>query len=85
MSEFGAAMTRLHDAQKSSSGAAAYSRFVNRPLGRPLAAGAYVLGLTPDAVTLVSAATTLAGIATIALAEPTLASSLAAVVLHLRG
>ncbi|MGX1576488.1 CDP-alcohol phosphatidyltransferase family protein [Cellulosimicrobium funkei] len=81
MSEFGAAMTRLHDAQKSSSGAAAYSRFVNRPLGRPLAAGAYVLGLTPDAVTLVSAATTLAGIATIALAEPTLGSSLAAVVL----
>ncbi len=85
MSEFGAAMTRLHDAQKSSSGAAAYSRFVNRPLGRPLAAGAYVLGLTPDAVTLVSAATTLAGIATIALAEPTLGSSLAAVVLLVLG
>lgn len=69
------AMSRLSAAQKSSSGAAAYSRFVNRPLGRPLAALAYAGGLTPTQVTLCSAAATFSAIALIALIDPTWWSS----------
>ncbi|WP_040168201.1 CDP-alcohol phosphatidyltransferase family protein [Microbacterium gorillae] len=76
MSEFGAAMTRLREAQKSSRGAPAYSRFVNRPLGRPMAAAAYVAGLTPTQVTLLSGVATLGGILAIALLPPTWWSSL---------
>lgn len=61
-------VTHLAGAQKSAKGAPAYSRFVNRPLGRRLAAGAHVLGLTPNQVTSASAAATGLGIAVIALA-----------------
>lgn len=56
--EFGDAVSRLSAAQKSGLGAPLYSTLVNRPLGRLLAAGAYVLGLTPDAVTGLSALAT---------------------------
>lgn len=76
MSEFTDAITRLRDAQKSSRGAPAYSRFVNRPLGRPLAAGAFVAGMTPTQVTLLSGAATLLGIISIAAFNPTWWSSL---------
>ena len=69
------AMSRLTAAQKSSNGAAAYSRFVNRPLGRPLAAFAYAGGLTPTQVTLCSATATFSAIAVIALVDPTWWSS----------
>lgn len=75
MSEIRAAMSRLKEAQKSSKGAAAYSRYINRPLGRPLAATAYVLGMTPTQVTIVSALCTLSGVALIALVAPTIWSS----------
>lgn len=68
-------MTQLRSAQKSSRGAAAYSRFVNRPLGRPLAATAAVLGMTPSQVTAVSAVATFAGIAAIALLPSSLLAS----------
>lgn len=61
---------RLSGAQKSAKGAPAYSRFVNRPLGRHFAAAAFRLGLTPNAVTVVSAMFSFAGIATIALVSP---------------
>jgi phosphatidylglycerophosphate synthase len=46
---------RLSSAQKGAKGAPAYSRFVNRRLGRYLAAGAYLLGMSPNQVTAVSA------------------------------
>lgn len=55
-------LRRLAAAQKGASGAPAYSRFVNRPAGRLLAAVAFRLGLTPNAVTAVSAMCTFAGI-----------------------
>ena len=42
---------RLAAAQKGAAGAPAYSRFVNRPLGRLFAALAFHAGLTPNAVT----------------------------------
>lgn len=76
MSEITGAMLRLRQAQKSSKGAAAYSRYVNRPLGRPLAATAFALRMTPSQVTVVSALCTLSGVALIALLEPTVWSSL---------
>lgn len=65
------ALGRLGAAQKTSVGAPAYSRFVNRPLGRRFAAAAYVLGLTPNMVTIASAGCSLAGIVVLALLPPT--------------
>jgi len=76
VSAFQENLSQLRHAQKSSSGAPAYSRFVNRPLGRLLAAGARVLGLTPTQVTLLSGATTLAGIVVLAVLPPHLATAL---------
>lgn len=63
---FGEALGRLRDAQKSSRGAPPYSLFVNRPLGRVLAAASYRAGLTPDQVTYLSAACTAAGLLVVA-------------------
>jgi hypothetical protein len=63
---------RLAGAQKPpAKGSPAYSRFVNRKIGRVLAAASYQAGLTPNAVTGISALFSAAAIATIALAEPT--------------
>ncbi|GAB79030.1 CDP-alcohol phosphatidyltransferase [Austwickia chelonae] len=56
--------------QKSNKGAPAYSRFVNRPLGRVFAAVAYRLGMTPNQVTLVSGSTSLLGIICLATLQP---------------
>jgi phosphatidylglycerophosphate synthase len=65
-------LARLRGAQKGHArGAPAYSVYVNRRLGRLLAAVAYRLGLTPNQVTLVSAVHTFAGIALIATLPPT--------------
>jgi hypothetical protein len=58
---------RLSGAQKSSKGGQAYSVYVNRRLGRWAAAAAYLVGLTPNAITTVSACFSAAGIAVIAL------------------
>ena len=62
---------RLAGAQKGAHGAPAYGRFVNRPLGRLLAAVAFHRGLSPDAVTAASAVSTFTSIAAIALAPHT--------------
>lgn len=62
---------RLADAQKAAArGAPAYSRFVNRRLGRLLAAWAYGRGLSPNQVTGLSALATFSGIALLALVPP---------------
>jgi phosphatidylserine synthase len=73
---YAAALARTADVQKTAKGAPAYSRLVNRRLGRYLAAGAYVLNMTPNQVTLVSACFSYAAIAAVALLEPTPAMSL---------
>lgn len=65
------ATARLADLQKTSKGAPAYSRFVNRPLGRRLAAAAYVAGLAPDQVTALSALATFTGIGLVAFGPAT--------------
>ena len=64
---------RLASAQKGAAkGAPAYSVWVNRRVGRLLAAIAYRFGLTPNQVTLVSALFTFTGIALIAFAPVSL-------------
>ncbi|MFF0074248.1 CDP-alcohol phosphatidyltransferase family protein [Streptomyces sp. NPDC005494] len=70
MSGTGTVLRELRGAQKSSKGVSLYSRYVNRPAGRLLAAGAYRAGLTPNQVTLISAAFTFSSIAAVALVEP---------------
>ncbi|MDQ1584402.1 MAG: hypothetical protein QOF36_2456 [Microbacteriaceae bacterium] len=60
---YAAIVRRLSAAQKPAARSApAYSRFVNRRFGRYLAAWAYRAGLSPNAVTAISAAWTLAGL-----------------------
>jgi phosphatidylglycerophosphate synthase len=61
---------RLASAQKTARGAPAYSRYVNRRVGRYLAAAAYLLGLTPNQVTIVSALFSAGAIAVLATAPP---------------
>lgn len=67
---YGEALRRLRDAQKGAKGVSLYSRYVNRPAGRVLAAAAYRAKLTPNQVTLVSAAFSAAGIAALATRAP---------------
>ncbi|MFJ8014237.1 CDP-alcohol phosphatidyltransferase family protein [Streptomyces sp. NPDC096339] len=70
MGRVGTALRELRGAQKSAKGVSLYSRFVNRPVGRYLAAGSYALGLTPNQVTLISAALSFAAVALVAVAAP---------------
>ncbi|MEU1123783.1 CDP-alcohol phosphatidyltransferase family protein [Streptomyces sp. NPDC005899] len=70
MEHTGTVLRELRGAQKSSKGVSLYSRYVNRPAGRLLAAAACRAGLTPNQVTLVSAAFTFSAVAAVALAEP---------------
>ncbi|MFI9487662.1 CDP-alcohol phosphatidyltransferase family protein [Promicromonospora sp. NPDC052451] len=68
---YGVVLARLGTAQKGAArGAPAYSRFVNRRIGRYLAAAAYRAGLTPNAVTGVSALFTFSGIALLVALPP---------------
>jgi phosphatidylglycerophosphate synthase len=64
------AVAYLGSAQKSNRGAAGYSRWVNRPLGRQLAAAAFTRGLSPNQVSLLSAACSMLAIAAIAVLRP---------------
>lgn len=62
---------RLGAAQKRAArGSPPYSIYVNRPIGRYLAAAAYRAGLTPNAVTAISAAFTFTAIGVLAAAPP---------------
>ncbi|MEU9580986.1 CDP-alcohol phosphatidyltransferase family protein [Streptomyces chilikensis] len=67
---FREALDRLAGAQKSARGVSLYSRHVNRPVGRLLAAGSYRAGLTPNQVTVISALFSFGATAGIVLAEP---------------
>lgn len=68
-----AALAALRAAQKPPHGTPAYSRFVNRPLGRRLAAQAVSLGLTPNAVSGLSALCSFAAIGLVVTVRPTIA------------
>lgn len=80
-----AALNALRNAQKTSAGAPAYSRFVNRPLGRLIAAIGSVTGATPNRLTAVSAVLTFSAIALIATVPPGIASAVATTVLLVLG
>lgn len=66
----------LRGAQKAGHGVSLYSRYVNRPLGRCLAAAAYRAGLVPHQVTALSAAFSYGALAVVALFPPSLALAL---------
>lgn len=70
MAGFSGALRELANAQKSGKGVSLYSRFVNRPAGRLLAAASYSIGLTPNQVTLVSAVFTFSAVGAIAATRP---------------
>lgn len=62
---------RLSSAQKATArGGPAYSIYVNRKVGRYFAAAAFRMGMSPNAVTAVSAVLTFSGIVVLATAEP---------------
>jgi phosphatidylglycerophosphate synthase len=69
---FAEGLEALKSAQKPSAGTGLYSRLVNRPVGRVLGAVAMSIGLSPNGISLVSAAFSFAGIALIAFATPSL-------------
>lgn len=65
------ALRALKAAQKPSAGTAAYSRLVNRPLGRLVAAAGHVLGMTPNQATAISATMSGSAILLLATLPPT--------------
>lgn len=75
------ALSALPYAGKSDFGAPAYSRFVNRPVGRRFAAVAAALGASPNQVTLVSALFSFTGIVLLAVVPPSLALGVGVAVL----
>lgn len=85
MSKYKEAMGSLTAAQKPAFGAPAYSRFVNRPVGRRIAAAAYSLGLTPNQVTGVSAALSAVAILVIALGPISVGTGVIAAILYALG
>lgn len=64
-------LAALKDVQKTPRGVSVYSRYVNRPLGRRLAAVAYVLDLTPNSVTLLSGLCSFGAVSMIVALPPT--------------
>lgn len=66
----GDVVAELSRAQKPSAGTPAYSRFVNRRIGRYLAAAAFLAGRTPNQVSLASGLCSLVGIVAIATVAP---------------
>ena len=79
------AMTRLRGAQKSARGGPPYSIFVNRPMGRVLAALAFTAGLTPNQVTALSAVATFVGVGLLAAAPASYVTGVVVCVLLVLG
>jgi phosphatidylglycerophosphate synthase len=68
--DFPSTLRQLSKAQKPVRGVPGYSRFVNRPAGRLLAAAAHRIGLSPNQLTAASGLVTFPAIAAIALCPP---------------
>ncbi len=68
--DFSNALRQLSGVQKPARGVPVYTRFVNRPVGRVLAAMAHSLGLSPNHVTAASALATFAAVATVSVYPP---------------
>ena len=69
-STYSDSLSRLGGLQKTAKGAPAYSRFINRRVGRHLAAAAHARGMSPNQVTALSAFFSLATIACLAVIPP---------------
>lgn len=82
---FGDVVAELAAAQKPSAGTPAYSRFVNRKIGRYLAAGAFMAGRTPNQISLTSGFCSLIGIVLIATLEPSVPLALVVTALLVLG
>ena len=85
MNRYRVATAELASAQKSGAGVPAYLRWVNRGLGRRAAAAAYVVGLSPNAVTLISGVVSAGGMAVLVFLPLTPGTALAAMLLFLAG
>jgi phosphatidylglycerophosphate synthase len=85
VSAFTTALGELRSAQKSPKGVSVYARYVNRPMGRVFAALSFALGMTPNQVTLVSAAVSAAGIVIVAVVPPTLVTGIVVAALLVLG
>jgi phosphatidylglycerophosphate synthase len=70
MTEFAEVLRQLSAVQKPAKGASLYTRFVNRPAGRVLAALAYRVGATPNQLTVLGALFTFPALAAVALLPP---------------
>ncbi|WP_405057732.1 CDP-alcohol phosphatidyltransferase family protein [Kribbella sp. NBC_01505] len=81
----GEVVARLSRAQKPSAGTPAYSRFVNRRIGRVFAATAFLAGRTPNQVSITSGLCSLAGIALVATIRPSFGLALAVTALLVLG
>jgi phosphatidylglycerophosphate synthase len=64
-------LAALRHAQKPARGTAAYSRHINRPVARHVAASAHSLGMTPNTATAISATLSAAGLVILATQRPT--------------
>ena len=84
-SRYRANVERLSQAQKSSAGTAAYSRHVNRPVARRLAAAASLWGMSPNGASVVSACLTGSAVVLVMAVEPSWPMSLGAAVLLAAG
>ena len=84
-SSYANTLAALGSAQKPAGGAPAYSRFINRPLGRRLAAAAFRMGLSPNAVSGISAVFTLGAIALLGILRASIPLGLTVAVLLISG
>ncbi len=75
------ALRRLDGAQKPGDGVPAYTRWINRRLARYVAAASYRVGLTPNAVSIISFGLSAAGVAVLLVAPRTVVTGLVVAVL----
>lgn len=78
-------LDRLKSAQKSNRGAAGYSRWINRPLGRQFAVVAFRAGLRPNQVSVASAVLTFSAILLVATVRPSWPVSVAIMIMLVLG
>lgn len=82
---FREAMVSLSSSQKSRAGVSLYSRYINRPAGRVLAAAAASAGVSPNGVTAISALCTALGLVVLVLSPVGWAIGLAVAILLVLG
>lgn len=82
---FAGSLRALRSAQKPGAGVPLYTRYVNRPMGRVIAAAAAQVRLTPHQVTAISAVITLVGLVLAGVLAPTVPAALSITLLLVVG